>query len=75
MLTVALLNYFVNSDKGKPTVSGGNSLAKSKHVSGHGSETEGVDDMLEAVVRSATSSDKTRERQRTKNTDSRKSCE
>lgn len=46
-----------------------------KLVSGHGSETEGVDDILEAVVRSATksSTDLGKSSQRVK-TSERKSC-
>lgn len=67
------------ADKGKPEVSGQRALAGPKAMaSGHGSETEGMDDILEAVVRTATKSSKTdqqpRERRRARNVD-RKSCE
>ena len=67
------------ADKGKPEISGQKSLASPKLTSGHGSETEGMDDMLEAVVRTATKAAKsdqqlpTRERRRARNVD-RKSC-
>jgi len=63
-------------DKGKPEISGKSSLVKQKHVSGHGSESEGVDDILEAVVRSATSDHATREKRRARAAadTTRKSC-
>jgi len=64
-------------DKGKPEVSGQHALAVPKVTSGHGSETEGVDDILDAVVRTATkksSDQQPRDRLRARNVD-RKSCE
>ena len=66
-------------DKGKPQVSGEHALAVPKMTtSGHGSETEGVDDILDAVVRTATKKSPTdqqpRDRLRARNVD-RKSCE
>ena len=64
-------------DKGKPEVSGQHALAVPKVASGHGSETEGVDDILDAVVRTATkksSEQQPRDRLRARNVD-RKSCE
>jgi len=63
-------------DKGKPEVSGQHALAVPKVTSGHGSETEGVDDILDAVVRTATkksSDQQPRDRLRARNVD-RKSC-
>jgi len=63
-------------DKGKPEVSGQHALAGPKVSSGHGSETEGVDDILDAVVRTATkksSDQQPRDRLRARNVD-RKSC-
>ena len=63
-------------DKGKPEVSGQHALAGPKTMSGHGSETEGVDDILDAVVRTATkksSDQQPRDRLRARNVD-RKSC-
>jgi len=65
-----------NVDKGKPEVSGQRPLAVPKVASGHGSETEGVDDILDAVVRTATkksSDQQPRDRLRARNVD-RKSC-
>lgn len=64
-------------DKGKPEVSGQRALAVPKITSGHGSETESVDDMLDAVVRTATkksSDQQPRDRLRARNID-RKSCQ
>jgi len=57
-------------------VSGQRALAVPKVTSGHGSETEGVDDILDAVVRTATkksSDQQLRDRLRARNVD-RKSC-
>jgi len=67
----------VSVDKGKPQVSGQHALAVPKVSSGHGSETEGGDDILDVVVRTATkksSDQQPRDRQRARNVD-RKSCE
>jgi len=64
-------------DKGKPEVSGQHALAVPKLKTGHGSETEGVDDILDAVVRTATkksSDQQPRDRLRARNVD-RKSCQ
>ena len=57
-------------------MSGQHALAVPKVTSGHGSETEGVDDILDAVVRTATkksSDQQPRDRLRARNVD-RKSC-
>jgi len=72
-----LTDLAVCVDKGKPEVSGQHALAVPKLASGHGSETEGVDDILDAVVRTATkksSDQQPRDRLRARNVD-RKSCE